>query len=260
MASAHKDPRFTNSVEYTVTLRLRIAGGVKERTAQRWAQQAAQRLTGAAARLRHVVEVTATYGYTDGEGEVTWPRPVYFGEANSGPTSPGDPVLLSRYVDPDHQRALASLAAVNAAHRERRSADLARRSEVGCRNALPLITAPRVCDCVYCDTPGHAAAEGNERAHPGNPHNEPRCVCGQPVAVHADRCTRHRDATVVVLDGDHPDLTRLAAIAPPGRKQPASEQPPPSGPHAPPTLPASDRTASTEPRHLRPARDFGFDR
>jgi hypothetical protein len=54
-----------------------------------------------------------------------------------------------------------------------------------------------------------------------------RCLCGRPSAPSAFGCRPHRGQQLVVLDGDPPELARLAAViarstpdrTPPGRDE-----------------------------------------
>jgi hypothetical protein len=219
-ASPHEDPRFFHSVEYTVTLRLRIAGGARFGTADRWGRQVAEKLANAAARMRHVVEVTVTAGESH-DGELRQAFPVYFAEANTGPDPRTQPGKLARYVDPDHERALESLAAANAAYRARQHTDRARRRDAGCASPSVPPGGFNPCHCVYCDPGAHDAADTAARIDPDNPYIEYRCVCGLPVPGAGERCVRHRSVPLLVLDGDSDELRRviLARTATPSREQ-----------------------------------------
>jgi hypothetical protein len=199
-------------VEYTVAIRIRVAGGARRGTAERRAGKVAVRLADAAARIPDVVEVTATAGPSH-DGKVTWPTAVSFAAANTDPAPLAADRLL-RYLDPDHAEALRSLAEHNAAARERRRADVARRTEVGCANTVALLEGTRVCGCVYCDTVGHDDAAQDAQRNPDCRYVEHRCVCGQPVADAGGRCLRHRNAAITVLPGDGAELRRLADADP----------------------------------------------
>jgi hypothetical protein len=134
-----------------------------------------------------------------------WPQRVRFEAANTGRAGYADPSLLDRYLDPDHERALRSLAAADEAARTRRDADRDRRLAVSCRNATPGISS-RYCGCVYCDTTAHTAPDEGTHWR----FAEPRCLCGTPVPAGGQRCRRHRDTHLVVLDDDPVDLQRLS--------------------------------------------------
>ena len=88
------------------------------------------------ARLAQVVEVTAVGGPSH-DGTIIWQSPVRLAAANSGPATPKCPCKLARYLDPDRDRALRSLAEANAALRARRDADRPHRSAISCRNTGP---------------------------------------------------------------------------------------------------------------------------
>lgn len=207
----HETPEFRNAAEFTVTITFKVAGGERLRTAEGRARKVAERLTAAATRMAGVVEVSARGGASR-EGDVHWPSPISFAAANAGR---GEQGRLTRYLDPGHERALRSLAAANAAYRERRQADEDRRRAVGCANAYPSLLEPSYapCECVYC-LPG-------ERAGPlDTPAGErwlfpPRCLCGVPVPVVGGRCLAHRGVELVVLEGDARALVGLAE--PPAR-------------------------------------------
>lgn len=205
MAEPHERPEFANSIEYTVTLTYRVAGGKRRDTAQRRAEKVAARLASAAARAAGVVDVTARAGASV-NGEVTWTDRVRFEAANTGHASYRDPSLLDRYLDPEYERALRSLAAADEAARTRRRADQERRMAVGCRNAT-FPNLGRYCHCVYCDPSAHTAP-GTAEAH--SPFAEHRCLCGRPVADAGQRCGSHVHTRLVVLDHDPAELHRLA--------------------------------------------------
>lgn len=154
-----------------------------------------------------VVEVSARGGASR-EGDVHWPSPISFAAANPGR---GEQGRLTRYLDPRHERALRSLAAANAAYRERRQADQDRRQAVGCANAYPSLLEPSCapCECVYCLPDEHTAdpldtPTGERWSLP------PRCLCGVPVPDEGGRCLAHRCVELVVLDGDAQALIGLA--------------------------------------------------
>jgi hypothetical protein len=179
-------------------------------TADRRARKVAERLANVAARTPGVVEVQATAGRTL-SGEVSWPERVRFAEANSGHGTYADPGRLDRYLDPEHERALRSLAAANAAAEQRRQADRDRRRSVGCHNTYAISTMDhRYCGCVYCQPGDHDGAAEAKRVDPGNPTIERRCVCGQWVPAAGDRCLSHRVVSICVLEGDSAALQRLA--------------------------------------------------
>ncbi len=201
----HETPEFRNAAEFTVMITFKVAGGVRPRTAEGRARKVAERLAAAATRMAGVVEVSARGGVSFA-GEVHWPSPISFAAASAGC---GEQGRLTRYLDPGHERALRSLAAANAADRERRQADQDRRRAVGCANAYPSLLEPSCapCECVYC-LPGERAGPldtpAGERLFP------PRCLCGVPVPAEGGRCLAHRGVELVVLDGDAQALVGLA--------------------------------------------------
>lgn len=132
-----------------------------------------------------------------------------FAAANSGHTAIGSD-KLARYVDPERDRALRSLADVDAAQRARREADRRRRTAVSCRNTnRPSLDGDRRCRCVYCDPEAHLLAmRAAQRGQP-NPFVEHRCLCGRPVTEAGQRCTAHRHTELIVLSGDHAALQLL---------------------------------------------------
>jgi hypothetical protein len=209
-ASPHTEPSFTNAATYTVAITYTVAGGVRHGTADRRAKQVAQRLAGAAARLRDVVEVTATAGRSH-DGKQLVAERVRFDAANTGHATYGQPDKLDRYLDVDHERALRSLAEANAAAERRRQVDQERRREISCRNIYRLRYSPRVdCACVYCDPEDHYTAIRLAAQTGPNHFRVYRCVCGAAVAVPGGRCAVHRDVRLVVLDGDGAALQLLA--------------------------------------------------
>lgn len=210
MAEAHETPEFRNAVEYTVATTFIVAGGARQGTAERRARKVAERLTAVAARTAQVVEVTARGGVSD-RGEISWPSPVRFDGANSGRGTHAEPDHLTRYLAPEHERALQSLAAANAAYRDRQRADEARRAAVGCSNANRTRLSPaRSCDCVYCEPEEHAADARLDEPDGDNPYRVYHCLCGATVPAPASRCLAHRNVVLVVLDGDPGVLSVLA--------------------------------------------------
>lgn len=123
-----------------------------------------------------------------------------------------------RYLDPDHERALASAAQVRAARQALEQADRGRRRALACRNTYRTGLRPHRepvtgCECVYCDPEEHyrPVRLSADRGH--NPFVVYRCLCGGPVPAAGQRCGRHRDTAVVVLDGDGSALALLAQAA-----------------------------------------------
>ena len=208
-APAHEQPAFANAATYTVAVTYTVAGGARPATAKRHARKLAARLADVAARAARAVEVTAMAGPSR-DGQLTWAQPVRFDAANTDPTSHTHSERLPRYLDPDHEWALASLADANAAARTRRDADQQRRATVGCRNIHPsgLEPGPRPCRCVYCQPDAHLTAR--RAPTPPGPFDALRCLCGAGVAAAGQRCRSHTDTAVVVLDGDPPALRLLA--------------------------------------------------
>jgi hypothetical protein len=221
--SPHEVREFTNSVEYTIQLTFVVAGGARWRTAHGRARRVAERLANTAARAKGVVDVRAVAGASH-DGEVLTPERVCFDAANSGHGTGVDPTKLDRYLDPDHERALASLAAANATARVRRQADFDRRQAIGCANPAGLGPGlARPCRCAYCRPAEHLelpAAEHEAWAEGG------RCLCGRASAPPAFGCRPHDGQQLVVLDGDPPELARLAARIARSRT-PDRTQPPP---------------------------------
>lgn len=210
MSEAHEDSRFVNAVTYTVAINVTVAGGARRRTADRRAERLAERLANAAARSKHAVDVTATAG-PNINGEVLTSRVVHFSRANSGRGTYGEPAKLDRYLDADHERALASLETVNARQRQHHEADRERRRAVACANAWRSSWDPAAsCECVYCEPDRHLDTLTELRS--GLQFWSPRCLCGQVVVTAGHRCRRHRDTELVVLDGDPESLTRLSDV------------------------------------------------
>jgi hypothetical protein len=207
VAEAHRDPRFTNTATYQVAVTVTIAGGARPRTAHRRAAKVAERIANAAARSKDVVDATAAYGLLSHDGEILLSRPAVFAAANTGHGSVDEPSKLSRYLDPDHERALISLQEANARSRERRDADRDRRREVGCHNAGRASWQMErwACGCVYCDPDFHLAVASEPTATRMEPL---RCLCGRI----ATRCDEHTAVVVRLLDGDPAALRQLAAL------------------------------------------------
>jgi hypothetical protein len=215
VTAAHERPEFQNSVSWTVVITFVVAGGARPQTARARAEKLAARIVSAAARLAGVVEVRAVGGETSAaEGfKPVCPRSVAFDAANIG---------RDRYLDPDRERALASLAEENAAYRARRQADEDRRRAVGCANTYQFVlSGRRSCECVYCAPATFLA--GLTTPYPDDsthPINRPRCVCGaEPWLLSAraaseQRCSRHHFVRIVVLDGDAPAIAEAAGLDP----------------------------------------------
>lgn len=219
---AHETAAFQNAVTYSVTVTYTIAGGARRGTAERRAVEVAERLANTAARIPSVVEATATVGRSM-DGQLIAPQRVRFAKANTGHGAPAEPGKLDRYLDPEHERALASLAAADAAWRARRDADRRRRLAVGCRNTS-VLSPPggRSCPCVYCCPEEHTGDAGLGRAAAGL--DLAQCLCGVLVGARGLRCPAHRDVELVVLDDDPVALHELAATQ---RPQASDESPNP---------------------------------
>lgn len=206
----HETSEFRNAVEYTVAITFRVAGGVRHGTADRRAIRIAEHLASAAARTAGVVEVTARSGPST-RGETSFTELVRFDAANTGPGISGVPGRLARYVDQDFELGLRSLAAADAAYRQRRRADEGRRRAVGCANAHPSLLEPTCapCECVYCLPDEHAA--GRRDGCAGDRWLfQPRCLCGVPVPAEGGRCLAHRGVRLVLVEADAQALVRLA--------------------------------------------------
>lgn len=208
MAEAHEHPRFTHAATYAVVVTYTVAGGARPGTAHRRAGRVAERLANAAARSADVVDVRAVSGPVGVDGEIVAPSTVRFAGANTGRGTYAQPDKLARYLDPDHERARASLAEADARHRARRQADRDRRRRVGCRNAERLWSAGRwVCGCVYCEPAFHLAVATQPA---GGWVEPPRCLCGQSVAEPEGSCRDHPAVVLTVLADDPTPLQDLA--------------------------------------------------
>jgi hypothetical protein len=206
----HESPEFTNASEFTVTITFTVAGGARRQTAERRARKTAARLADAATRISGVVEVSARGGVSY-DRKPSWPSPIYFSAANSGFAAPTAPQRMSRYVAPEHEQALQSLAAANAAFRERQRDDEQRRRAVGCSNAqrAPYGLQPNGCACAYCRPGEHALdAMVHDDAGP-NRWRTYRCLCGVAVSTPGGRCVAHRGVELILLAGDPADLAQL---------------------------------------------------
>jgi hypothetical protein len=216
--AAHERPEFSNAARWTVAVTFTVTGGARPRTADRRAERITERLVNAAARAADVVEVSAVAGPTADDGNMLAPRRVQFSAANTGQATYGEPRKLDRYLDPDHERALASLREANRAYRARQEADRKRREAVGCANThrVGLPGDRRRCDCVYCRPDDHLAAR--ELAAKGSHwFTPPSCLCGHPTPA-GGPCLRHRDVEIVVIDGDPEALQQLADAAHDGKR------------------------------------------
>jgi hypothetical protein len=206
--SPHEAREFTNAVEYTIQLTFVVAGGARWRTAHARARNVAERLANTAARAKGVVDVRAVAGASH-DGELLTAERACFDAANAGHGTGVDPTRLDRSLDPDHERALASLAEANATARVRRQADFDRRLTIGC--GKPAALGPglaRPCRCAYCRPAEHLElpAAAHDAWVDGG-----RCLCGRPSTPPAFGCRPHDGQQLVVLDGDPPELARLAA-------------------------------------------------
>lgn len=211
MTSPHETPEFRNSATYTIVLTYTVAGGARVQTAHRRAERVAEQIANAASRLGSVVDVRAAAGPADANGELIWPTPVRFAAANTGETRPSTADKLSRYLDPDYERALCSLADAHARARARRDADRERRRAIGCANAFQALGASnRWCECVYCRPTGHHEMALSPEC------GERWCLCGRVVTAADGRCQEHRDVQLVVLDGDPTELSHLTSGRRPG--------------------------------------------
>jgi hypothetical protein len=177
-----------------------------------------------------VVHVRAVAGESH-DGQLLTPERVCFDSANSGHGTGVEPSKLDRYLDPDYERALASLADANATTRARRQADFDRRCAIGCSNPAGLGPGlARPCRCAYCRPQEHL--EVRTEAHE-TWVNDGRCLCGRASTPAAFGCRPHRGQQLVVLDGDPPELPRLAAViarSTPDRTRPGRDEaglPPP---------------------------------
>jgi hypothetical protein len=205
----HEHPAFYNAVTYTVAITFTVEGGVRHGTADRRANRVAEKLANTAARTVRVAEVSAVAGPSR-DGQLTTVERVRFAAANTGQGTYTEPDKLDRYLDPDHERALQSLAADHAAAKQRRGLDQERRQAVRCNNTYAVHTlGPRECACVYCDPEDHYLTV-QYADHSEGPFRSARCLCGTPVPAAGQRCLSHRDTAIVVLDGDPPALHVLA--------------------------------------------------
>ncbi|WP_052665094.1 hypothetical protein [Nitriliruptor alkaliphilus] len=206
MTSLHETVEFRNSATYTIVLTYTVSGGARVQTARRRAERVAEQIANAASRLGSVVDVRAVAGPAGADGELLWPTPVRFSAANTGESRHDAPDKLARYLDPDYERALTSLADAHARARARRDADRERRRAIGCANALQAVTPfSRGCNCVYCRPVEHHAVALSQI------DGEHWCLCGRYITTAGERCSDHRDVQLVVLDGDPEELTTLAS-------------------------------------------------
>ena len=223
----HERPEFFNAVTYAVTVTITVEGGRRRGTADRRARKVAERLANAAARTPGVVEVTATAGWTS-NGKVPWPERVGFAEANTAQGGHAEVDKLDRYLDPDHEFAMRSLAEENAAAERRRQADRERRRGIGCHNTYALIpTDRRHCKCVYCRPDDHYREIQSIERHGQSPFCTYRCLCGIAVAAESERCLAHRRAEIVVLEQDDSALQLLAQRSRQRSPDARAEQEPP---------------------------------
>lgn len=206
----HETPKCQNSVEYTVAVTFWVEGGARWQTAYGRADRMAERLANYATRAAHVVEVHAVGGPST-YGQIVSSDRIRFSQANAGLGTYGDRSKRDRWIDPEFQRALDSLAEANAQARARRNADRDRRQALGCANAYRLgYESPRQCACVYCVPARHLDSRTGLTS--GLQFLSSRCICGRPAPQPPGRCGRHRTTELVVLDGDPDDLGRLADL------------------------------------------------
>lgn len=229
MTASHELPERQNPVEYTVALTFRVQGGAGWQTAYRRAERIAERLTNYATGAAHVVEVHATGGPSTG-GEIVARDRVRFSEANTGRGIGGDGPEIDRWVAPEFVDSLA-----------RSDADRERREAVGCSNSHRSdYEIRRACACVYCTAGRKPETRTGLASAPQS--LTPRCPCGTPTGGWHQRCLRHRNNDVVVLDGDPADLARLAELLQRERRRPD------------PALPTAT-AGTTRPRRLGAAPD-----
>lgn len=209
MTQPYETPAFSHSAEFTVAITVVVAGGKRHTTADARARRIFERLANHAARSKPALEVTATAGASH-KGEILWNTAVAFTAGNTSP----DPLhegKFYRYLDPEFEHAKQTLAAANAAAQARREADRRRRRAVGCANAYPSLLEPgrRSCECAYCEPEDHLLAA---RPHDSATHGLAlgRCLCGTAVPRPGQRCSRHRNVTLELLDGDPAPLQLLA--------------------------------------------------
>jgi hypothetical protein len=223
----HEAPAFRNAATYSIELKVTVRGGARRHTADRRAEQVAEKLCNHAARLSDVVAVTATAGRSVA-GEVILPQRVRFAAANSGLPGSEQDGRLACYLDPDHERALRSLAQAQAREDRLREADRQRRRALSCRNTYAVTAHQRErCPCVYCDPETHWRAARGQGGYPGALLRH-LCLCGAPVAAAGERCVHHRHAPLVVLDGDGSALQLLVRDEAGERDTPARHRPDPA--------------------------------
>lgn len=218
MTAAH-EREFAHAGRWTVVVSFTVAGGARRLTAEGRAVKIAARLVSAAARLAGVVEVRAVAGPTSPTEDFVplAPRRVRFDAANSGHGTYWQPKPRDRYLDPEHERALGSLAEANRAAEARRRAEESRRAAVGCANRYAYARTLRreqvLCDCVYCAPTLFVAGLAPERD--AFSFDRPRCVCGRPPDQRERRrCWSHTTAAIVVLEGDPSGVVEAARLDP----------------------------------------------
>ncbi len=206
MTGAHETPGFQHSEEYTLTLTFVVEGGARIDTARHRAERIAGQVASAAARLGGVVEVTARGGGSS-NGRVYWEHPVAFAKANTRGGGSG----LTRYIDPERERAFHDLAHANRASEDRSRGDRARRESLGCSNAHPF-DRTHVCGCCYCRPRLHRELADCRREPGADPAADRLCPCGADPGPAADRCTRHTRTQLVPLPSDPPDLRQYVQL------------------------------------------------
>jgi hypothetical protein len=231
--SPHEACEFTNAVEYTLTLTFVVAGGARWRTAHGRARTVAERLANTAARVKGVVDVRAVASASR-DGELLAPERVCFEAANSGHGTNAEPGKLDRYLDPDRERALVSLAESHAAARVWQQADRDRRGAIGCVNPSQLVAGlGRACGCAYCRPDEHLDGRQQPSSLADASGGE-RCLCGRRLDVPGPGCGSHRGQQLLVLDGDPSELVHLAVVVAGSRLPDRGRPPGPGGPALPP--------------------------
>jgi hypothetical protein len=196
--NAHEDDRFRNAATVTVAITFIVAGAARIGTARHRARRIAARLADTTVRGADVVQVHAVIGRSDSASSL----PLSFASTNTALDPAG--TTGRRWIDPDHERAVRSLAAADAVGRIRATAEANRRLAVGCGNRTVLSRNPS-CPCVYCRPAEHLHARTDDPIA----HETPSmCLCGRPATDHR---YLHDDVRIVVLATDADELHDLAA-------------------------------------------------